>query len=422
MENFVIEGGVRLEGTLPVSGAKNAALPIMTAALLADGVCVFRNVPDLNDIATLGKLLTHLGCSVERDGAAHRVRVDTSGLGDVEAPYDHVKRMRASVLVLGPMLARFGRARVSLPGGCAIGARPVDQHLKGLAKLGAEIELAEGYIEARAPGGLWGAEVHFDLPTVGGTENLMMAAVLASGRTLLVGAAREPEVEELANVLNKMGANVSGAGTDVVTIEGVKELHPPDHAIIPDRIEAGTYMAAVALTGGDVLLKGARMDHMGALVERLMEAGVTIDATAEGIRVKREGDILPVDIRTAPYPGFPTDMQAQMMTLLCLARGRSVIEERVFENRFMHVAELQRMGARIAVRGSLATVTGVDGLSGAKVMATDLRASASLVLAGLAAAGSTEVLRIYHIDRGYEDIVTKLSSVGARIMRVPGTA
>lgn len=422
MENFLIEGGVELRGTLEVSGAKNAALPIMTAALLADGVSVFRNVPDLNDIATLGSLLAHLGCTVERDGAAHRVLVDSSGLKDVEAPYDRVKRMRASVLVLGPMLARFGRARVSLPGGCAIGARPVDQHLKGLAKLGASIELSEGYIEARAEGGLWGAEVRFDIPTVGGTENLMMAAVLASGRTLLVGAAREPEVEELATVLNKMGANISGAGTDVVSIEGVGALHPLDHAIIPDRIEAGTYMAGAAITGGDVLLRGARVDHMGAFVERLVEAGVSIDATAEGVRVRRDGEIRPVDVRTAPYPGFPTDMQAQTMALLCLAGGRSLVEERVFENRFMHVGELQRMGARISIRGSLATVTGVQGLSGAKVMATDLRASASLVLAGLAARGTTEVLRIYHIDRGYEDIVAKLSSLGARIRRVPGTA
>jgi UDP-N-acetylglucosamine 1-carboxyvinyltransferase len=326
------------------------------------------------------------------------------------------------VLVLGPLLARFGRARVSLPGGCAIGARPVDQHLKGLERLGARIELSEGYIEAVAPGGLRGGEVRFDLPTVGGTENLMMAAVLARGRTMLVNAAREPEVEELATVLNKMGANISGAGTAVVDIEGVGRLGPLDHAIIPDRIEAGTYMAAAAITGGNVLLKGARMDHLGVVVDKFKEAGVSVEATAEGLRVRRDAELLPVDVRTAPYPGFPTDMQAQIMALLCLSTGRSVIEETVFEKRYMHVAELQRMGASISVHGPMATVTGVERLSGAKVMATDLRASASLVIAGLAAAGTTEVLRIYHIDRGYEDIVRKLSAVGARITRVPGTA
>ena len=422
MENFLIEGGVRLEGTIEVSGAKNAALPIMTAALLASGESVFRNVPDLHDIGTLGSLLRHLGCRVERDGAAHRVLVDTTGASRTEAPYEHVKRMRASVLVLGPLLARFGRARVSLPGGCAIGARPVDQHLKGLERLGAEIDVTSGYIEATAPRGLRGAEVLFDLPTVGGTENLMMASVLASGRTLLANAAREPEVEELATVLNKMGASISGAGTRFISIQGVEELRPLDHAIIPDRIEAGTYMAAAAITGGDVLLRGARVDQMGAIVDAFKEAGVGIDSRAEGMRVTRAGEIRPVDVRTAPYPGFPTDMQAQMMTLLSLASGRSLVEETVFENRFMHVAELQRMGARIAVHGSLATVTGVPGLAGTKVMATDLRASASLVVAGLAAGGTTEVLRIYHIDRGYEDIVRKLSAVGARIRRVPGTA
>ncbi len=422
MENFLIEGGVPLEGTIRVSGAKNAALPIMTAALLASGESTFRNVPDLHDISTLGALLSHLGCKVARDGSRHVVTIDGSGVTSTEAPYDHVKRMRASVLVLGPLLARFRRARVSLPGGCAIGARPVDQHLKGFERLGAVIDISEGYIEARADRGLVGAEVRFDMPTVGGTENLMMAAVLARGRTLLAGAAREPEIEELATVLNKMGASISGAGTDVVTIEGVESLRPVDHAIMPDRIEAGTYMVAGAITGGDLLLLGARVDHMGAVIDKLIEAGVVIDVREDGIHVRGDGSVRPVDVRTAPYPGFPTDMQAQIMTLLCLSTGRSVVEERVFENRFMHVAELQRMGARIAVRGSLATVTGVRSLSGAKVMATDLRASASLVLAGLAAHGPTEVLRIYHIDRGYEDIVQKLSAVGARIGRTPGTA
>jgi UDP-N-acetylglucosamine 1-carboxyvinyltransferase len=422
MENFVIEGGVPLRGTVRISGAKNAALPIMMGSLLADGESTFRNVPDLHDITTLGSLLGHMGCGVRRDGDRHVVTIDASTVSDTEAPYEHVKKMRASVLVLGPLLARFRRTRVSLPGGCAIGARPVDQHLKGLEKLGAEIELSGGYIEARADRGLRGAEIRFDLPTVGGTENLMMAAVLARGRTLLVGAAREPEIEELATVLNKMGANISGAGTDVVSIEGVESLRPVDHAIMPDRIEAGTYMVGAAITGGDVLIRGARVDHMGVVVDKLVEAGVAIDVMEQGVHVRSNGPLSPVDLRTAPFPGFPTDMQAQMMALLCLASGRSLIEERVFENRFMHVAELQRMGARIAVRGSVATVTGVDHLSGAKVMATDLRASASLVLAGLAARGITEVLRIYHIDRGYEDIVQKLSAVGARIGRAPGTA
>jgi UDP-N-acetylglucosamine 1-carboxyvinyltransferase len=422
MENFVIEGGVPLEGTVSISGAKNAALPIMTAALLGDGVSVFHNVPDLHDIATLGALLSHLGCGVQRDGPEHRVTIEVGDHIGTEAPYDHVKRMRASVLVLGPLLARFRKARVSLPGGCAIGARPVDLHLKGMEKLGARIDVTGGYIEAKADRGLSGAEIRFDFPTVGGTENLMMAAVLARGRTLLVGAAREPEIEELATVLNKMGANISGAGTDVVSIEGVDGLRPVEHAIMPDRIEAGTYMVAGAITGGDVLVRGVRVDHMGAVIDKLIEVGIDVQVREEGVHVRSNGARRCVDIRTAPYPGFPTDMQAQTMALLCLCSGRSVVEERVFENRFMHVGELQRMGARIAVRGSLATVTGVDRLSGAKVMATDLRASASLVLAGLAARGVTEVLRIYHIDRGYEDIVQKLSGVGARIRRVPGTS
>ena len=421
MDNIRIEGGVPLHGEVRISGAKNAALPILCAALLCDGEHVFRNVPDLRDIATTADLLRHLGSEVTLEPGV--VRVNAHPSVDQDAPYELVKKMRASVLVLGPLVARYGRARVSLPGGCAIGARPIDQHLKGLEAMGAQVTLEHGYVHVEVPSKrLRGSEVVFDMPTVTGTENLMCAAVLAKGRTTLVNAAREPEVEELANVLNKMGASVDGAGTDVIVIEGKEELHPVDHAIIPDRIEAGTYMVAAAATGGNVLLQGVELDHLGAATAKLRAAGVIIEREAGGVRVSGKPRYKAVDITTAPHPGFPTDMQAQLMVLMCLAQGRSVITETIFENRFMHVSELNRMGADIRVTGRTATVTGVASLQGAQVMATDLRASASLVIAGLVAQGVTEVLRVYHIDRGYERIEKKLAALGAKIERVSGHA
>ncbi|HEX6242039.1 MAG TPA: UDP-N-acetylglucosamine 1-carboxyvinyltransferase [Polyangiales bacterium] len=421
MDNIRVRGGKALHGKVRISGAKNAALPILCASLLTDGQHVFRNVPDLRDIETTAQLLRHLGSEVELSPGVVRVLGKPSG--EQDAPYELVKKMRASVLVLGPLVARYGRARVSLPGGCAIGARPVDQHLKGLVAMGAKVELDHGYVHVEVPSGrLKGAEVVFDMPTVTGTENLMCAAALAKGRTRLVNAAREPEIEELASVLNKMGASVDGAGTDVIVIEGKEGLHPVDHAIIPDRIEAGTYMVAAAVTGGNVLLEGAELDHLGAVTSKLRAAGVQVEREGGSVRVVGNLPFRPVDITTAPHPGFPTDMQAQLMVLLCFATGRSAVTETIFENRFMHVSELNRMGADIRVNGRTATVTGVPFLSGAQVMATDLRASASLVIAGLMARGTTEILRVYHIDRGYEHIERKLSGLGADIERVRGHA
>ncbi len=422
MDNIRIEGGRPLRGNLRISGAKNAALPILTAALLADGDHAFRNVPGLRDISTMASLLRHLGLDVAVSPPV--VRVKSSPVVEPVAPYELVKKMRASVLVLGPLVARYGRARVSLPGGCAIGARPIDQHLKGLEAMGASIDLEGGYVEVTVPSGrLRGAEVIFDMPTVTGTENLMAAATLARGRTTLVNAAREPEVEELARVLNKMGASITGAGTSTIVIEGRESLHAVDHSIIADRIEAGTYMVAAAATGGDVLLEGVTFEHLEAVASKMRSAGVTVEREGEGVRVAGEPPFKPVDVTTAPHPGFPTDMQAQFMVLMCRSRGRSVITETIFENRFMHVPELNRMGASIAVQGRGATVTGVETLQGAEVMATDLRASASLVIAGLIATrGVTEVRRVYHIDRGYERIEAKLAGLGARIERVAGDA
>ncbi len=421
MDNIRIVGGTPLRGSLRISGAKNAALPILCASLLADGDHVFRNVPDLRDIGTTAKLLRHMGLDVEV--APPVVSVTSRPVGSVEAPYELVKQMRASVLVLGPLVARYGHARVSLPGGCAIGARPIDQHLKGLEAMGAEIELEHGYVNVEVPAGrLQGAEIYFDIPTVTGTENLMSAAVLARGRTILVNAAREPEVEELARVLNKMGASVEGAGTDTIVIEGREALEPVDHAIIADRIEAGTYMVAAAITEGEVFLDGITFDHLEAVAAKLRQAGVVVEREGSGVRVVGKRPFRATDITTAPHPGFPTDMQAQLMTLMCLAQGRSVITETIFENRFMHVSELTRMGANIEVRGRVATVEGVDALQGAEVMATDLRASASLVVAGLVARGETVVRRVYHLDRGYERIEEKLAGLGATIERVPGDA
>src|SRR5882672_8936982 len=418
MDAIRIRGGKRLSGTVEVSGAKNAALPILCATLLSDGESLLRNVPALRDIDTTAALLRFLGRGCEVN--APEVRVAAGSDVKPEAPYELVKQMRASVLVLGPLLARFGRAKVSLPGGCAIGARPIDQHLKGLEAMGARITLVRGYVHAECPR-LRGAEICFDMPTVTGTENLMMAAALAKGRTTLVNAAREPEVEELGRVLNKMGAGVDGAGTDVIHIEGRDELAPFDHAIIADRIEAGTFMVAAAATLGDVLVRHAPLEDLEPVVVKLRHAGVQISREGDGVRVVATRRPRAVNITTAPHPGFPTDMQAQLMVLMTIAEGEAVISETIFENRFMHVPELMRMGADISLRGNTAIVNGVKGLSGASVMATDLRASASLVIAGLVASeGETEVRRVYHLDRGYEHIETKLAGLGADVVRVQG--
>jgi UDP-N-acetylglucosamine 1-carboxyvinyltransferase len=418
MDKIVIEGGVPLRGTVQVSGAKNAALPALAAALLAEGDHAVRNVPDLADVRTMGRLLRHMGCAAERLEGGHAVALRVPAAVTPEAPYELVKTMRASVLVLGPLVARWGQARVSLPGGCAIGARPIDQHLKGLAALGARIELEHGYVSATVPGGrLRGAVFTFDGQTVTGTENVMMAAALAEGRTVLRNCAREPEVVDLAKALVRMGARIEGAGTDELRIDGVERLRPLDHDVIPDRIEAGTFLVAGALPGSDVVVAGCEPSHQEALVEKLRAMGATVTAAPGGLRVVGDGRPRPVDVRTAPHPGFPTDMQAQVMALLCLADGSSKITETVFENRFMHVQELLRLGADITTDGKTAVVKGVPQLSGAPVMASDLRASAALVLAGLAARGATEVLRVYHLDRGYERIEAKLAPLGARIRR-----
>jgi UDP-N-acetylglucosamine 1-carboxyvinyltransferase len=417
MDAIRVRGGKKLQGTISISGAKNAALPILCATLLSEGESLLRNVPKLRDIDTTAALLRFLGCAVECDPP--RVKV-TPGKGvRPEAPYELVKQMRASVMVLGPLLARHGRAKVSLPGGCQIGSRPVDQHLKGLERLGATIRLEHGYIIAHASR-LRGAEVVFDMPTVTGTENLMMAAALAKGRTTLVNAAKEPEVEELGRILNKMGCEVSGAGTDVIHIDGRDELAPFDHAIIADRIEAGTYMVAAAAAGGDVMLENAPLEDMQSTVDVLRRAGVEITREGSAARIVRHGPLKPVDVVTAPHPGFPTDMQAQVMVLLCLAKGTSTIVETIFENRFMHVPELSRMGADIQTDGNRAVIHGGKKLSGAKVMATDLRASASLVIAGLIAEDETDVLRVYHLDRGYDHMEEKLSHLGADAVRIKG--
>jgi UDP-N-acetylglucosamine 1-carboxyvinyltransferase len=402
-----------------VSGSKNATLPQIAAALLSPGRSVLRGVPDLADVRTLGRLLASMGARVERDGTS--VLIDAQPVTRPEAPYELVKTMRASVLVLGPLLARFGRARVSLPGGCAIGARPIDQHLKALQLLGAKIELAHGYVEATAPR-LRGARILFDLPTVTGTENLMMAAALADGQTILENCAREPEVVALAESLNGMGARVRGAGSSVVTVDGVASLRPLNAEAIPDRIEAGTLLAAALITGGDVLVRGARADDLDAAIAKMREAGARITVESSAVRIVAPERPEAVDFITAPFPGFPTDLQAQLMACLAVARGASRVVETVFENRFMHVQELDRMGADIAIDGHTAVVRGVGRLSGAPVMATDLRASASLVLAGLRAEGKTLVHRVYHLDRGYESLEKKLEALGASIRRIKGAS
>jgi len=419
VDKIVIEGGKPLRGEVRISGAKNAALPIMAASLLTEGWNTFHNMPDLMDIRTTRKLLQSLGVVIE--GTAETIRLNAGNISNFEASYDLVKTMRASILVLGPLVARLGIARVSLPGGCAIGARPVNLHIKALQDMGAEVALKDGYVEARAKK-LKGTTLYFDIATVGGTENIMMAAALADGVTLLKNAAREPEIINLAEVLNGMGARISGAGTDEIRVDGVEGLHPVEAEIIPDRIEAGTFMIAAGITGGEIRVMGCYPPHLDALIEKLRDAGMMIEPIDGGLRAAGDGRIRSVDVKTLPHPGFPTDLQAQMMSMMAVAEGLSVITETVFENRFMHVGELMRMGADIQIQGSSAIVKGVSSLKGAPVMATDLRASASLVLAGLAARGTTELSRVYHLDRGYQDLEKKFSALGADIKRISGSS
>jgi UDP-N-acetylglucosamine 1-carboxyvinyltransferase len=414
LDKLVIHGGRRLEGEVEISGAKNAALPLLFATLLAPGPHRIGNMPRLRDITTAERLLAELGAEVDFEDEI--LTVGTGQINSMEAPYDLVRTMRASVLVLGPLLARYGKARVSLPGGCAIGARPINLHLKGLEAMGAEIQLDHGYVEASAKQ-LEGARIHFDVPTVGGTENLMMAATLAKGTTVLENAAREPEIVDLARALQGMGAKIEGEGTATITIVGVDELTPMAYRVMPDRIEAGTFLVAAAMTGGRVGVRGGRPEQMEALLSKLEETGATIEADKETLWVQGPEEINSVNIKTQPHPGFPTDMQAQFMAMMTLGNGTSMITEAVFENRFMHVCELQRMGADISIEGHTATIKGVKDLRGAPVMATDLRASASLVLAGLAADNTTEISRIYHLDRGYEKLEEKFRSLGADIVR-----
>ncbi|MCX7189493.1 MAG: hypothetical protein RLZZ541_240 [Pseudomonadota bacterium] len=420
MDKLIIQGGNRLNGEVTISGAKNAALPILCASLLAETPLQLSGVAALKDIDTTIKLLSIMGVKIARNGS--EVSLDASEVASFEATYEMVKTMRASILVLGPLLARFGTARVSLPGGCAIGSRPVDLHIKGLQAMGAAIHITHGYIQASTlhlPNRrLQGARYYMDLVTVTGTENLMMAAALAEGTTVLENAAKEPEVVDLAEMLIKMGANISGAGTDVITIVGVDKLNGTTHNIVCDRIEAGTYMVAVAMTGGEVKLLNARADLLDAVIEKLREAGATVTSDRNSVTVKSDGKLKAVNIRTAPHPAFPTDMQAQFMALNTVAEGVAKVTETIFENRFMHVQEMQRMGADISIDGNTALVKGVEFLDGATVMATDLRASASLVLSGLVARGETVIERIYHLDRGYENLESKLNALGANVRRV----
>ena len=416
MDRILIRGGTRLSGEVRASGSKNSTLALMAAALLADGEVILRNVPRLRDVETMLEILRALGASADWEGDEQSLRIDPTTLNQQEAPYDLVRKMRASFMVLGPLLARFGSARVSEPGGCAIGVRPIDQHLKGLAALGAKIQLDHGYVEA-ATAELRGGRVTFDLTTVNGTQNVMMAATLASGETVIENAAREPEVVELAAVLSAMGAEIFGAGSDRVTIRGVESLTGTEHSVAGDRIEAGTLLAAGLITGGDVCVTGVEPAFMESTLEKFREAGAEVEATAGAVRARMEGPVQALQAATAPFPGFPTDMQAQLMAVLTVAEGSSIVVERVFENRFMHVPELQRLGADISLSGRSAHIRGVPQLMGAPVMATDLRASAGLIVAALAAEGDTVVNRVYHIDRGYERIEAKLRALGAEIKR-----
>jgi UDP-N-acetylglucosamine 1-carboxyvinyltransferase len=416
MDKMVITGGKRLQGEVRISGAKNAALPILVSSLLVKGWNSFANIPDLLDIKTVKKLLGSLGVKVEGD---RTVRLDAGTIDSCEASYDLVRTMRASILVLGPLVARMGEARVSLPGGCAIGARPVNLHIRALQEMGAEVTLQDGYVEAKAKR-LKGATIYFDPSTVTGTENIMMAATLADGTTVLKNAAREPEIVNLAEVLIGMGARIRGAGSDEIVIEGVEALHPVEAAVIPDRIETGTFLIAAGMTGGEIAILGCDPAHNEALIAKLRDSGMNIEAQGDVLRAAGGASVKSVDVKTLPYPGFPTDLQAQIMALMTLGNGLSVITETVFENRFMHVSEMMRMGADIVIQGGSAIVRGVPKLRGAPVMATDLRASASLILAGLAAQGETTLSRVYHIDRGYQRIEEKLSALGADIRRISG--
>ena len=421
MEQLVIHGGNPLRGRVKIGGAKNAVLPIIAAALLGSrGVSVLDDVPALEDVYTISSVLRALGVQADYSAAEHRLRIDATRIETVSAPYELVRKMRASFLIMGPLLAREGRAEISLPGGCAIGTRPIDLHLKGFEALGAQIDITQGAIHASAPKGLKGARIYFDFPSVGATENVMMAASCAEGQTILENPALEPEIVDLANYLNVMGAHIRGAGTNQIKIDGVPGLRAADYTIIPDRIEAGTYMVAAAMTGGDVFIENAISEHLKPVVAKLKEAGAQIEEGIAGIRVRADGKMKAIDLKTMPYPGFPTDMQAQFMAMLAVAEGTSVVTETVFENRFMHVEELQHMGAAIRVDGRMATVEGGRPLTGAAVRATDLRAGAAMVLAGLVAEGETRVGYIHHIDRGYDDLVAKLVALGADIRRREG--
>ncbi|KIC48214.1 UDP-N-acetylglucosamine 1-carboxyvinyltransferase [Tateyamaria sp. ANG-S1] len=422
MDSILVKGGGALNGQIPIAGAKNACLTLMPATLLSDEPLTLTNAPRLSDIKTMTQLLASLGAEVTSLQDGKVLAMSTHGDINTRAEYDIVRKMRASNLVLGPLLAREGHAEVSLPGGCAIGARPMDIHTDGLTKMGAEIDLRDGYLHAKADGGkLKGAVIDFPFASVGATENIMMAATLAKGTTVINNAAREPEIVDLATCLRAMGAQIDGDGTPTITIQGVDKLHGATHRVVTDRIELGTYMLAPAICGGEVELLGGKIDLLGAFCEKLDAAGINVEETDKGLKVARKnGRIRAVDVTTEPFPGFPTDLQAQMMALLCTAEGTSVLEEKIFENRFMHAPELTRMGADIDVQGGTATVTGVEKLKGAPVMATDLRASVSLILAGLAAEGETRVARVYHLDRGYEHVVRKLSGVGANIERIAG--
>lgn len=419
MEKLIIHGGHELHGRVKISGAKNAVLPIIAATLLAqDKPCVLDEVPYLNDVCTIAEVLRQLGAKVDFNRQQHTLFVDSTVLKTVDAPYDLVRKMRASFVIMGPLLARYGKAKISMPGGCAIGTRPIDLHLKGFEALGAEIEIGHGFISATAPNGLKGTSIYLDFPSVGATENIIMAACMAEGQTILENAAQEPEIIDLANFLNIMGAKIRGAGTNVIKITGVPKLIGHNYTIIPDRIEAGTYMVAVAMTGGDIYIENAISEHLKPVIAKLNEAGVKIEEDIDGIRVSCNNRPKSIDIKTLPYPGFPTDMQAQFMAMLTIADGTGLVTETVFENRFMHVDELKRMGACIKVDGRTSIVEGVPSLNGCQVKATDLRAGAAMVLAGLVANGETEVSYIHHIDRGYDNLVEKLCGLGADICRV----
>lgn len=419
MEKLIIHGGHELHGRVKISGAKNAVLPIIAATLLAqDKPCVLDEVPYLNDVCTIAEVLRQLGAKVDFNRQQHTLFVDSTVLKTVDAPYDLVRKMRASFVIMGPLLARYGKAKISMPGGCAIGTRPIDLHLKGFEALGAEIEIGHGFISATAPNGLKGTSIYLDFPSVGATENIIMAACMAEGQTILENAAQEPEIIDLANFLNIMGAKIRGAGTNVIKITGVPKLIGHNYTIIPDRIEAGTYMVAVAMTGGDIYIENAISEHLKPVIAKLNEAGVKIEEDIDGIRVSCNKRPKAIDIKTLPYPGFPTDMQAQFMAMLTIADGTGLVTETVFENRFMHVDELKRMGACIKVDGRTSIVEGVPSLNGCQVKATDLRAGAAMVLAGLVANGETEVSYIHHIDRGYDNLVEKLCGLGANICRV----